>query len=145
MLITYAVIVVYPMFWLLYTSLKPDLEIFLRPFSLPDPRHLQWNNFSRAWVDGHFGEYFFNSVLLTSTTVLVTVFVSAMTAYALARFLFPGVRAIYFYFLPPGAALGCRVMMLDDDVRESRRSRCATSKPSSFGIMTSRRTRSGRS
>jgi len=62
MLFTYAVMVVYPMFWLFYTSVKSDQDIFLRPFSLPSPLHLHWNNFSRAWVDGHFGEYFFNSV-----------------------------------------------------------------------------------
>src|SRR3989442_4487022 len=37
------------------------------------------------------------------------------------------------------------MMMLEDDVRGSRRRRWATSKPSSFGIITSRRTRSGRS
>ena len=31
----YLGVVVYPMFWLLYTSLKTDREIFLDPFSLP--------------------------------------------------------------------------------------------------------------
>ena len=33
-------------------------------------------------MDGHFGEYFFNSVLLTSTTVLVTVFLAALLTHA---------------------------------------------------------------
>src|SRR5690348_6164649 len=98
-LFSYFIIVVYPMFWLCYTSLKEDREIFLRPFSLPAPGHVAWNNYTRAWVDGHFGQYFFNSVLITSTTVLATTFLSAMTAYALARFVFPGVRGILFYFL----------------------------------------------
>src|SRR4051794_15032286 len=99
LLLSYLVLVVYPMFWLFYTSLKKDRDIFLRPFALPQPRELQWTNFSRAWIDGHFGAYFFNSVLVTSTTVVVTTFLAAMTAYALARFVFPGGRAIYFYFL----------------------------------------------
>src|SRR5262249_47879702 len=33
------------------------------------------------------------------TSVVVTVFLSAMTAYALARFIFLGARPIYFYFV----------------------------------------------
>jgi ABC-type glycerol-3-phosphate transport system permease component len=99
LLLTYAILVVFPMFWLFYTSLKSDQEIFLRPFELPRLGNLQWSNFRHAWVDGRFGWYFFNSVLITSTTVVVTVFLAAMSAYALARFVFPGVRAIYFYFL----------------------------------------------
>jgi ABC-type glycerol-3-phosphate transport system permease component len=98
-LFSYFIIVVYPMFWLCYTSLKDDREIFLHPFALPAANNLAWNNYTRAWVDGHFGEYFFNSVLLTSTTVLATTFLAAMTAYALARFVFPGVRGVLFYFL----------------------------------------------
>jgi len=99
MLLAYALVVVYPMFWLVYTSVKSDQDIFLYPFRMPSIGALHWENFSRAWIDGHFKEYFFNSVLLTSTTVVATVFLSAMTAYALARFIFPGARSIYFYFL----------------------------------------------
>jgi ABC-type glycerol-3-phosphate transport system permease component len=99
LLLSYLLIVVYPMVWLFDTSLKRDQEIFLRPFALPHIRDLQWTNFSRAWIGGHFGGYFFNSVLLTSTTVVATTFLAAMSAYALARFIFPMARAIYFYFL----------------------------------------------
>ena len=47
-LLAYLLIVVYPMAWLLYTSLKTDREIFLAPFTLPDWANLQWINFSRA-------------------------------------------------------------------------------------------------
>src|SRR5947207_2291711 len=99
MLLSYSILVVFPLFWLSYTSLKSDHDIFLHPFKLPDIRHLQWNNFSAAWTRGMFDRYFLNSVILTITTVGVTLFLSAMAAYALARFKFLGSRAIYFYFL----------------------------------------------
>ena len=95
----YLAIVVYPMLWLLYTSLKTDREIFLDPFSLPDLGDLQWVNFTNAWTKGFFGDYFFNSVLLTVTTVAASMLLAAMAAYALARFTFPGVRPLFFYFL----------------------------------------------
>jgi ABC-type glycerol-3-phosphate transport system permease component len=98
-LCSYLLIVVYPMLWLLYTSLKTDREIFLDPFSLPALDDLQWVNFSNAWTKGFFGDYFFNSVLLTVATVVVSMTLAAMAAYALARFTFPGVRSLFFYFL----------------------------------------------
>ena len=98
-LCSYLVIVLFPMLWLLYTSLKTDREIFLNPFSLPVLDDLQWVNFTNAWNKGFFGDYFFNSVLLTVATVLGSLLLSAMAAYALARFTFPGVRPLFFYFL----------------------------------------------
>ncbi len=99
MLLSYALLVIFPLAWLCYTSLKTDRDIFLHPFQLPSITGLQWNNFSRAWVSGEFGRYFFNSAILTISSVAVTIFLSAMAAYALSRFHFPGVKAIYFYFL----------------------------------------------
>jgi ABC-type glycerol-3-phosphate transport system permease component len=98
-LILYTCVVVFPMTWLLYTSLKTDRDIFLDPFSLPDLGDLQWMNFANAWTKGHFGDYFFNSIVLTVTTVTLSVFVAAMAAYALSRFRFPGARPLFFYFL----------------------------------------------
>ena len=98
-LILYTFVVVFPVAWLLYTSLKTDRDIFLDPFSLPNLGDLQWMNFANAWTKGHFGDYFFNSIVLTVTTVTLSVFVAAMAAYALSRFRFPGARPLFFYFL----------------------------------------------
>ncbi len=98
-LLGYLVIVVYPMAWLLYTSLKTDREIFLAPFTLPDWADLQWINFSRAWTVGQFGDYFLNSAVLTVLTVILSLLFAAMAAYALSRFRFFGARPLFFFFL----------------------------------------------
>ncbi len=98
-LFLYTCVVVYPMAWLLYTSMKTDREIFLNPFTLPELGDLQWVNFTNAWTKGHFGDYFFNSIVLTFATVAVSVLLAAMAAYALSRFRFPGARPVFFYFL----------------------------------------------
>jgi ABC-type glycerol-3-phosphate transport system permease component len=95
----YAVIVIYPVFWLMTTSLKKDQDIFLRPFQLPALGALQWVNFSNAWTKGHFGQYFFNSVMLTVLTLISVLLIASMAAYALSRFTFPGARPLFFYFL----------------------------------------------
>jgi len=95
----YAVAVIYPVGWTFATSLKPDKDIFLRPFSLPEKDNLRWDNFTNAWGKGHFGAYFLNSVLVTVATVAGTLLLSAMAAYALSRFAFPSARPLFFYFL----------------------------------------------
>jgi len=98
-LLSYLVIVVYPMFWLMYTSVKSDQDIFLRPFDLPALGELHWDNFTNAWTKGRFGGHFFNSVVVTAATVGLTLLLASMAAYALARFTFKGARPLLFYFL----------------------------------------------
>jgi N-acetylglucosamine transport system permease protein len=98
-LLGYFVVVVYPMVWLLYTSLKADKEIFLNPFALPPIHDLRWDNFSHALIKGRFADYFGNSVFITVATVALVVLLSSMAAYALSRFHFRGARPMFFYFL----------------------------------------------
>ena len=99
LLLAYALITVFPLFWLLFTSLKPSQDIFLNPLKLPDPNNLAWHNLSNAWTAGHVGDYFGNSVLVTGLSVVLTLWCAATAAYALARFAFPGARPLLFYFL----------------------------------------------
>ena len=98
-LFAYLVVVVYPMLWLFYTSLKPDAEIFLNPFALPHWNDLHWENFQRAWAGAHFSRYFINSVVVTAATLLGTLFLASMCAYALSRFRIRGGGPIFNIFL----------------------------------------------
>ena len=96
-LLFYLALTAGPFVWLGLTSLKPSQEIFLSPFGWPRDPGL--DNYFTAWTVGRFGAYFGNSISITLLTVLATVALSAPAAYALARFGFPGVRAISFFFL----------------------------------------------
>jgi ABC-type glycerol-3-phosphate transport system permease component len=98
-LFAYFIIVVFPMIWVCYTSLKPDKDVFTHPFRPPAPSQIEWSNYPNAWEKAHFGRYFGNSLYLTLATVAGTMLLASMAAYALARFAFPGSRAIFFYFL----------------------------------------------
>lgn len=93
----WAAIVVFPMLWLLYTSFKTDKEIFFSPWSLP--ANLQWDNYVRGWVDAHIGDYFLNSFIVVLPSLALILALSAMTAYVLARFPFPGNRVIFYGFM----------------------------------------------
>lgn len=97
LLMTWAVMVIFPLLWLLYSSLKTDQEIFFSPWSLPATP--QWANFTRAWTKAHIGQYFLNSLIVVTPSLVLTLFLSAMAAYILARFPFPGNRVIFYLFL----------------------------------------------
>lgn len=96
-LIFWAAIVILPMIWLVYSSFKTDQEIFFEPWALPAT--LQWSNFERAWVSAYIGRYFFNSLLVVVPSLVLTLALSSMTAYILARFRFFGNRALFYLFM----------------------------------------------
>jgi N-acetylglucosamine transport system permease protein len=96
-LVVWTIIVVFPMLWLVYSSFKTDQEIFFSPWGLPEA--LQWANFERAWVQVRIGQYFVNSIRVVIPSLFLTLAVSAMASYILARFQFPGNRVIFYTFL----------------------------------------------
>jgi N-acetylglucosamine transport system permease protein len=87
------------MVWLAYSSLKPDAAIFRDTFALPQLDDLRFDNYVRAWHGASFGDYFFNSVLVTVASVALIVGLGAMAAYALARFYHPAARFTFWLFL----------------------------------------------
>jgi ABC-type glycerol-3-phosphate transport system permease component len=79
----------YPLFWVLGSSLKSDGDFFNRGLD-PLPSHALWSNYTQAWQEASFGRYFLNTLLVTAGTVLVTLVVTSMAGYVLARIRFPG-------------------------------------------------------
>jgi ABC-type glycerol-3-phosphate transport system permease component len=98
-LVVYAVWVVYPMVWMAYSSLKTDAAIAHAPFALPAAGALRVDNFGHAWREAHFGDYFFNSALVTLASVGTILALGSMAAYALARFYHPLGQAVFWLFL----------------------------------------------
>jgi ABC-type sugar transport system, permease component len=97
-LAVWALMVVYPMLWVVMSSFKDDAQIIKDPLSLV-PNALHWDNFARAWVKGHIGEFFLNTVVVLVGGVFLTMLLGSMAAYVLARYEFPGNRLIYYMFL----------------------------------------------
>ena len=85
------IMVIYPLLFVLSTSFKEYAEFLDKPFSL-SLKHPE--NYVKAWVDGHFSVYFFNSVLVTGTTVVAKVFMSALVAYCIAVLKIRGYKAV---------------------------------------------------
>ncbi|MDJ0357140.1 carbohydrate ABC transporter permease [Paenarthrobacter sp. PH39-S1] len=97
MLIIWSLIVILPLLWTLMTSFKTTREIFASPFSLPG----QWNfdNYVSAWTTAGIGSYFVNTIIVVGFALIIVMVLGAMCAYVLARFKFPGSRAIYYLML----------------------------------------------
>ncbi|MCW3819170.1 carbohydrate ABC transporter permease [Micromonospora sp. DR5-3] len=90
--------VIYPLLWVVMSAFKGDSEVIREPLSLI-PSKLHWDNFSRAWLGGHLGSFFLNTVLVLAGSVTLTMLLGSMAAYALARYEFRGNRLIYYMFL----------------------------------------------
>lgn len=85
------VVVVYPLLWMVLNRFKTNAELFSDPFALP----VDWSfdNYRKAWNRG-VGDYLTTSVLVTATSTVATVFVSAWAAYGLTRVDIPLNKAI---------------------------------------------------
>ncbi|KPK93165.1 MAG: ABC transporter permease [Anaerolineae bacterium SM23_ 63] len=86
-LIAWAFIAIVPFLWMLSTSVMTLGEAQgVRVF--PSEIHLE--NYVEAWKIAEFAEFFFNSVQITTITLVGQLIVSILAAYAFARIQFPG-------------------------------------------------------
>ncbi|MDI9472887.1 MAG: carbohydrate ABC transporter permease [Tissierellia bacterium] len=86
-LIIYAILIIYPLLWMLLSGFKDNQGLFLDTWALP--KTWIWQNYVDAWNQG-IGRYFVNSVIVTVSSVILTLIVSSCAAFALARFEFRG-------------------------------------------------------
>ena len=90
-----ALLMLFPLLWLLSTSLKsPTEDIFQFPPQLL-PSQPTFNNFVRVWQTNPFGRYLFNSTLIAVLTVGLNLLFCALAAYPLARLEFQGREIIF--------------------------------------------------
>lgn len=110
LLLALAISWVFPMLWAATGSIDQKLHLFSRGSSLMIEGAPQWQNYVIAWKDAKFGQFFFNSVTIAFFSVTLTILITAMAGYALARYQFPGRKVIMVVvaitmFLPRGYTL----------------------------------------
>jgi len=89
----FALLTVFPFGLLLLTSLKSQPDLLRGAFTLPDRPHFE--NFVSAWVDGHFGTYFLNSILVVVPVVAVSVALGFLSGFAFAFLTLPFKRTLF--------------------------------------------------
>jgi len=89
-----------PFLWMIANALKPDAETMTRVSGNPFdarfwPSAPRWQNFADVWAGDEFGRYLFNSVFLSTVTVLGMLATSLLAAYAFAKLRFRGKEALF--------------------------------------------------
>ncbi len=88
---------VFPIFWMLYSSVKSQKDFALNSVGLPTELHFE--NFKIAIEEGKLGTYFANSLINTIITVIIAIVLAFFIGYCLSRFKFKGRNALYYFFL----------------------------------------------
>ncbi len=96
-LIPVALLMAFPLLWMLVTSLSTLADTMKFPPSLPTS--LQWSNFSTAWTESPFAHWLINSTIVSVTCVTSNLILASLAGYAFARLRFPGSRIVFFGIL----------------------------------------------
>ena len=90
-----AILMLFPLFWLLTTAFKSPTENIFQfpPQLLPEKPTLE--NFIKVWQTVPFGRYLFNSTVIAALTVSLNLIFCSLAAYPLARINFWGRKIIF--------------------------------------------------
>jgi multiple sugar transport system permease protein len=99
-----------PFFSAILTSVRTQDDISLNGF-FSIPREIVWGNYPEAWTRGGVSKYMINSFIITIPALMGTIFLSSLSAYALARFKFPGSNLLYFMYVA-GTMLPFQILLL---------------------------------
>ncbi len=83
-LVIWALISLFPVYWMLTFSLKTNPEIFGENV-MGLPKYWVWANYDRALNTGNMPRYFVNSLIVAVSTILITLVASVMATYAMTR------------------------------------------------------------
>lgn len=90
----FAVIVLFPFYFIVVSSFTPRYEIFQIPPRY-FPEHPTLENYPNMINAIPFWQFYVNSLIFTIGSTVVSVLVSAMAGYGLARLKFPGSNAVF--------------------------------------------------
>ncbi|GAI24930.1 unnamed protein product, partial [marine sediment metagenome] len=102
---------IFPLLWMISTSLKTSGDVFAKPGLIPDP--VVFDNYLEIWkvievdvylfgifhITSGFLMFFINSFFVAACVTVGKVFTSSLAAYAFARLKFPGRDQLFFAYL----------------------------------------------
>ena len=82
--ILFMVIQIYPVIWMLLSSLKDPTEFYTKPmFALPNGLYL--SNYAEAWTRGNVMRYFINSTYIVAIVLVAISIFGSMAAFAIVK------------------------------------------------------------
>ena len=93
-LITIAIIVIFPFYWMIISSLKTLDEY---RWSIPSlfPTHVMWSNYADAFSTASLGHLFVNTLYVGIVSTILSLVITVLTAFAFARLEFKGKNALF--------------------------------------------------
>ncbi|WP_026486779.1 carbohydrate ABC transporter permease [Caldanaerobius polysaccharolyticus] len=109
-LIAGSVVFIFPLLWLVSTSLKPDTQIFKVPPELI-PKPFVWKNYVDMWIYFPFMQFLKNTLIVVILSMAGVLITAPLVAYAFARLKWPG-RDIFFMIVLATMMLPGQVTMI---------------------------------
>jgi ABC-type glycerol-3-phosphate transport system permease component len=104
-LIALSVLMAFPLFWMVMTSLKNRRQVFTSFW----PKTIDWSNYGRVWDQMDLPVHLQNSLYVTGLNVAIVVVAATLAGYAFAKLKFPLRDWIFYIFLAammiPGQAI----------------------------------------
>lgn len=97
LMISYVIIIIYPLINMVLSSFKSTREIFLDPFSFPKSFHFE--NYYKVLIKMGFLRYFFNSIFITFISMVIVLLFGSMASFGLSYYIFKGNSLLYMIFL----------------------------------------------
>jgi len=97
-LVFWAVINLFPVYWMFTFSLKNNDEIFGENVA-GLPQNWIWSNYTEALKTGNMGKYFLNSGIVAVATILITLAVALMATFALTRLIWKRRKTLNKFFM----------------------------------------------
>ena len=98
LLVFWALVNLFPIYWMFTFSLKSNKEIFGENVA-GLPREWLWSNYTSAMNTGHMGRYFINSIIIAVATILITIIAALMATYAITRIYWRGRNLMNSFFM----------------------------------------------
>ena len=98
LLVIFAIITVFPFYWMISSSLKSGFEVIQTPPTML-PENVMWSNYSTAFSMAPFGRYFINTIIVTVLSIVSTVVISILSAFAFSHLEFKGRDLIFSIFI----------------------------------------------
>ena len=89
-----ALIVVFPFYWMIISSLKTTVEYRL-PVPTLFPQKIMWGNYIEAFSAANLGRLFINTVIVGIVSTLLSLVITVLSAFAFARLEFKGKNALF--------------------------------------------------
>jgi multiple sugar transport system permease protein len=89
-----ALIVVFPFYWMIISSLKSTVEYRL-PVPTLFPKEIMWGNYVEAFSAANLGRLFLNTVFVGIVSTILSLVITVLSAFAFARLEFKGKNAIF--------------------------------------------------